>query len=324
MAKLAIFLTLLYAAYARLSKEIPKYARGGAAYARQSYSSVQSTPYTWNAKIDNFNASDSSTFQQRYYINDQYWGKDPASPIFFEIGGEGTLSGPPGGYVATLGQQYSALLISLEHRFYGNSIPNNNFETANLKYLTVDQALADLASFTKWFTDAHNISKSAKWFVFGGSYPGALSSWYRFKYPEMSVGSLSSSGVVNCIVDYYQFDQQVSAAIGNECADQVKRINAAFERKISTPQGWQDALAQFQCENDMWTQDFFYMIADAWSMMDQYNSKALLCDTVLAVGEDASDEVLMQTFATLTNQFWGKDFCAGGFCKLIYHHHHHQ
>ncbi len=30
----------------------------------------------------------------------------------------------------------------------------------------------------------------------GGSYPGALAGWFRYKYPHLTVGSLASSGVV--------------------------------------------------------------------------------------------------------------------------------
>ena len=185
--------------------------------------------------------------------------------MFLSIGGEGTLNGPPTGYLATLAANYSALLVSLEHRFYGESIPNGNVLSENLVYLTVEQALADLATFTEFFTKDYNTGKSP-WFAFGGSYPGALASWYRIAYPDSSVGSLSSSGVVNCIVDFPQFDMQVSAAIGNRCSDQIKRINAAFERTITTKgaEGWDYVTGLFFCEKDMWTQDFYYMIADSW------------------------------------------------------------
>jgi pimeloyl-ACP methyl ester carboxylesterase len=300
-------------------KEIPAHARGGIAYQNQKgklYSSnlKASSALTWNAKVDNFDAASNSTFAQRYYVDNQYW--DGSGPVFFEIGGEGTLSGAPGGYIGSLAQEYSALVVALEHRFYGESIPNGNVNTDNLKYLAVDQALADLSSFTTYFKESYG-TKNAPWFVFGGSYPGALSSWYRAAYPDQSVGSLSSSGVVNCIVDYYQFDMQVAAAIGNECADQIKRINGAFERATTTPQGFQNALSQFHCESDMWKEDFFYMMADSWSMADQYSAKSQLCSAVLKPGADASDEVLMQTFADFSNSFWGADFCAGGFCKYL-------
>lgn len=57
------------------------------------------------------------------------------------------------------------------------------------------------------------------------------------------------------------------------------------------------------------------MIADSWSMADQYSSKSELCSAILAVGEDASDEVLMETFAAFSFDYWGEDFCNAGFCK---------
>mmetsp|Transcript_2794 Transcript_2794/g.4211 ORF Transcript_2794/g.4211 Transcript_2794/m.4211 type:complete len:397 (-) Transcript_2794:206-1396(-) len=232
--------------------------------------------------------------------------------FFFEIGGEGTLTGPPGGYMATLAKKYSALLVALEHRFYGESIPNGNSETSNLKYLAVDQALADLASFIDYYKVEGKTGDSL-WFVFGGSYPGALASWFRHSYPDHSVGSLSSSGVVNCIVDFPEFDMQVTAAIGNECADQIKRIQGAFERTIAMPGGWDAALDMFYCEKDMWTEDFYYMIADSWSMADQYSSKSSLCSAILSVGTDADDATLTKTFADFSNSYWGTDFCSGGF-----------
>jgi len=44
--------------------------------------------------------------------------------------------------------------------------------------------------------------------VIGGSYPGALSAWFRERYPHLTVGSWSSSGVVQPIVDFWRFDEQ--------------------------------------------------------------------------------------------------------------------
>ena len=53
-------------------------------------------------------------------------------------------------------------------------------------------------------------------------------------------------------------------------------------------------------------------------MADQYGNKGPLCDVMLEVGEDASDEVLTKTFADFSNLYWGKDFCPGGFCTYLY------
>jgi hypothetical protein len=47
------------------------------------------------------------------------------------------------------------------------------------------------------------------WFVFGVSYAGALSAWFRLKFPHLTCGSLASSGVVLAVYNYTDFDKQV-------------------------------------------------------------------------------------------------------------------
>ena len=47
------------------------------------------------------------------------------------------------------------------------------------------------------------------WFVFGGSYAGALSAWFRLKFPHLTCGSLASSGVVLAVYNFTDFDLQV-------------------------------------------------------------------------------------------------------------------
>ena len=293
-------------------RDIPERGRGGLMY-QQSRPLKASDNTVWGvyeSKLDNFDSNNTATFQQRYAVDATYW--DGKGPVFYEIGGEGTLGGAPDGYIATLAQNYSALLIALEHRFYGESIPGNDMSTENLKYLAVDQALADLNNFITYYKEEGKTGDSP-WFIFGGSYPGALSSWFRATYPDSTAGALSSSGVVNCIIDFYDFDMAVTAAIGNECAAQIKRTQSAFEGMLETAAGFQSALSLFNCESDMWKEDFYYMIADSWSMADQYGSKAALCDTMLGLGEDATPEMLTKSFADFTNSYWGSDFCAGGF-----------
>ena len=300
-------------------QDIPERARGGLAWKEVTsvLKAQNSVKGTWQAKLDNFNPLDNTTFTQKYFVDSQYYDKTNPGPVFYYIGGEGTLTGTPTGYVANLAQNYSALIVALEHRFYGDSVPDSipdPMTTPNLRYLSVDNALADLAAFTDYYKSSIDPStKNTPWFVFGGSYPGALASWYRIAHPEHSVGSLSSSGVVNCIVDYTGFDKQVSAAVGNACSDQIRRIQGAFERMIVSADGWTKALKMFYCESDMWKEDFFYMLADSWSMADQYSSKSALCTEILAPGPDATDEVLTQTFADFSNLYWGNTFCAGGF-----------
>ena len=42
----------------------------------------------------------------------------------------------------------------------------------------------------------HGVDTSTKWITVGGSYAGAMSAWFRAKYPHLTIGAIGSSGVV--------------------------------------------------------------------------------------------------------------------------------
>ena len=43
--------------------------------------------------------------------------------------------------------ELNAMLIVLEHRYYGKSVPVPDLTTPNMKYCSSEQALADIANF---------------------------------------------------------------------------------------------------------------------------------------------------------------------------------
>lgn len=66
-------------------------------------------------------------------------------------------------------------LLDSEHRYYGESVVGPLTQTG-LKYLTTEQALADLSNFVMQTTA---LGYTGKWFVFGCSYGGVLAAWFR-------------------------------------------------------------------------------------------------------------------------------------------------
>merc|ERR1712176_1148619 len=93
-------------------------------------------------------------------------------------------------------QALSAFVVFVEHRYYGKSQPYN--DTKNLRGLTVDQAMADYA----WFVDGLRGQLGCKvgecpTITFGGSYGGNLVAWFRQKYPQLTVGGVASSAVID-------------------------------------------------------------------------------------------------------------------------------
>ncbi len=120
-----------------------------------------------------------------------------------------------------VGASHDALLITLEHRYYGASQPFDSWSTSHLEFLTSKQALADTAwfieSMNKQFIDDNGVKP--EWIVIGGSYPGALAAWFKSQYPLHSLGAWSSSGVINAIYDYHLFDNSLFTSLSKSGAD---------------------------------------------------------------------------------------------------------
>jgi hypothetical protein len=228
----------------------------------------------------------------------------PGGPSFIYIGGEGPMGGPASGLITDLASSHGAKIYSLEHRFYGESLPEHSVDVAlsvdYLKFHAVEQSLADLASFIDAFTAGE------EWFAVGGSYPGALSSWFRIAYPNKTVGSLSSSGVVNALFSFPQFDEQVATSAGDECAAAVRATTTALEAAYDADSTATKALFHVAADGLTWSADFWYMVADSAAMAVQYGNKASLCDPLTAAFEAGGD--LVTTFANITNAVWGESF----------------
>ncbi|KAG4913558.1 hypothetical protein JHK85_054947 [Glycine max] len=152
----------------------------------------------------NFNPQSNHTFQQRYLINDTFWGgaKNNA-PIFVYTGNEGNIEWftQNTGFMFENAPSFQALLVFIEHRFYGKSIPfggNKTVAYANtstLGYLSSTQALADYATLI--IDLKKNLSATdSPVVVFGGSYGGMLAAWFRMKYPHVAIGALASSAPI--------------------------------------------------------------------------------------------------------------------------------
>ena len=133
--------------------------------------------------------------------------------IFLMIGGEGTaeekwVCNPKYTYME-LAAKYNALVVQLEHRFFGWSYPKKtkaglgDMSTDALALLTSQQALEDLAKFVREWTYNNAKWTNPKWVVFGGSYPGSLCAWFRAQYPDLTLGGICSSAPLWAKVDFY-------------------------------------------------------------------------------------------------------------------------
>eukprot|EP00035_Acanthoeca_spectabilis_P039989 m.66451 g.66451 ORF g.66451 m.66451 type:complete len:480 (+) comp9818_c0_seq1:844-2283(+) len=300
---------------------LPEHARSGAIAAGSpdllppTYPST-SVLKTLDVPLDHSNPN-GRTFPLRYFVDDSCWdAKD--GPIFVEMGGEGPASGARCG---SLHKTHSALAVAVEHRFYGGSIPFNDRTVANLKYLSVEQNLADTAAVIEAIQK--NLTSKRVVMNFGGSYSGATAAWFRIAYPEVTHGTSSSSGVVNAILNFTEFDQLVAAAIDRPkagCAARLRAVTAAFERAFAAGEAQKNAAKEAMGAKNlvgttMGDADFWYMQADGAAMMDQYGHKAQLCDAleIPYTKHQPTDADLIANFGATIKKFWGDDFGASCF-----------
>jgi len=141
-----------------------------------------------------------ATFQQRYFVQDKWWDKDGGGPIFFYTGNEDSLEvfWNMSGFLFDIAPRFNAIIVFAEHRFYGKSLPfgeEQSFEDPYVSLLTVEQALADFATLLSHLKQEWNVS-SVPTITFGGSYGGMLSTWFRFKYPNIVDGALAASAPI--------------------------------------------------------------------------------------------------------------------------------
>ncbi|XP_036889003.1 thymus-specific serine protease [Sturnira hondurensis] len=190
--------------------------------------------------LDPFNTSDRRSFLQRYWINDQHWASQNG-PIFLHLGGEGGLG--PGsvirGHPAALAPAFGALVIGLEHRFYGLSVPAGGLNMAQLRFLSSRHALADVVSARLALSRLLNVSASSPWVCFGGSYAGSLAAWARLKFPHLLFAAVASSAPVRAVLDFSAYNEVVSrsltsSAIGGspECHAAVSTAFAEVGRRL--------------------------------------------------------------------------------------------
>ncbi|XP_044527056.1 thymus-specific serine protease [Gracilinanus agilis] len=184
--------------------------------------------------LDPFNSSDPRSFRQRYWVNVGHW-RPPDGPVFLHIGGEGSL-GPSSvlkGHPGALAPHWGALVLSLEHRFYGWSIPPRGLEEAQLRFLSSRHALADVASACLRLSGIYNISASSPWIAFGGSYAGSLAAWARLKYPHLIWAAVASSAPVQAQLDFSSYNRVVSRSLADPAVGGSPKCQRAVAQAFS-------------------------------------------------------------------------------------------
>ncbi|TFY55377.1 hypothetical protein EVG20_g9334, partial [Dentipellis fragilis] len=199
------------------------------------------TTYYFDQLIDHNNPS-LGTFKQRYWFDWENY--EPGGPMVLFTPGEGnaeefTVFLTNRSMVGLLAQQENGASIAIEHRFFGLSNPYPDLSVASLKYLTIQQAIDDLAYFAKNVKllmpggDCVSPDK-APWVLVGGSYSGALTSFAKVNKPDIFWAGYASSAVVESIVDFWKYFDIVRQFMPQNCSADVQAVVQHFDKVFTS------------------------------------------------------------------------------------------
>ncbi|RZB76430.1 Lysosomal Pro-X carboxypeptidase isoform B [Glycine soja] len=208
--------------------------------------------FYYTQRLDHFNYRPDSyhTFQQRYMVNFKYWGGAKSSaPIFAFFGAEGPVDEDAKyiGFLRDNAPQFNALIVFIEHRYYGKSIPFGSSEEAMRNastrgYFNSAQAIADYAAVLLHIKKTLSAQNSPI-IVIGGSYGGMLASWFRLKYPHIALGALASSAPIlyfNGIAPqagYYYIVTKDFKETSESCYQTIRKSWSEIDRVAKKPNG---------------------------------------------------------------------------------------
>lgn len=146
--------------------------------------------------LNQFVAGGEGTYEQRYFVCGKQFFNTDNGTIFFYNGNEADvlLYLNNTGLMWENAEEFNAVLVFAEHRYFGKSMPFGDKALEHLEYLSSTQALADFAVLIQalkdeWKADVPVIG-------FGGSYGGMLGTWFRLKYPHLMDGVIAGSAPV--------------------------------------------------------------------------------------------------------------------------------
>lgn len=250
----------------------------------------------------------SKTFQLKYFVNEAQFAPHQGNMVF-NMPQEGPTGGcGTGTVVTTLG----ALSICPQQRFFGDSVPFDDTSVQNMKYLTVEANLADMAIIVN---DVKKLYPSISHVVaVGGSYAGACSSWFRHEYPELVDAAISYSPPLNAKIDFHEFDTSTLVALSSpdaRCARRVATLMAGLDRQLESNKAavYKAFGADYQLTSPFGDVDFMYGIGDAVATSVQYGKKSTICKVVEPYyGAEVTDSEYVQILADFVKKQYGPDY----------------
>ncbi|KAG6002425.1 hypothetical protein E4U21_003099 [Claviceps maximensis] len=218
-------------------------------------------------------------FNLRYWVDVSHY--KAGGPVIILASGETQIENRRSylqhGIVPILTKATGGVGVVLEHRYYGTSWPTNDTDTKSYRFLSVDQALADTAYFSRHFQvpglEQHNLSApAAPHILYGGSYAGGFAAFARKLYPHVFWGAISSSGVTGAIVDFWQYAEAARYFAPGDCSPTHQRLMDIIDKQLlAGDPGKEDELKSIFGLRQLWNDEFASLLMDGLFALQSTN-----------------------------------------------------
>ncbi|WRX32245.1 Peptidase S28 - like 5 [Theobroma cacao] len=285
--------------------------------------------YTQTLDHFNYNPESYTTFQQRYVMNSKYWGgANVSAPILAYLGAESPLDGTPAaiGFLNDNAIRFKALIVYIEHRYYGKSIPFGSREEAfqnasTLGYFNSAQAIADYAAIIMHIKKKLQARYSPV-IVIGGSYGGMLASWFRLKYPHVALGALASSAPILYFDEiplqpeggYYSVVTKDFREASETCYQTIQKSWSEINRVASKPHGLSTLSKKFKtCYPLTSSSELKSFLRLMYAYAAQYNRPprypvSVVCGGIDGASFGSQDDILTKIFSGVV-AYYGNRSC---------------
>ncbi|CBI17110.3 unnamed protein product, partial [Vitis vinifera] len=215
------------------------------------------------------------------------------------------------GFLTDNAHRFKALLVYIEHRYCGKSIPFGSREEA-LKnasirgYFNSAQAIADYAEVLIYIKKKL-LAENSPVIVVGGSYGGMLASWFRLKYPHVALGVLASSAPILYFEDitpqngYYSIVTKDFREASESCYKTIRESWSEIDRVASEPNGISILSKKFRtCDRLNNSDELKDYLDTIYCTAAQYNDPPMYPVTMACSGIDGAPEgsdILSRIFA---------------------------
>ncbi|MFQ6631552.1 hypothetical protein Gotur_009182, partial [Gossypium turneri] len=258
-------------------------------------------------------SDDLQTFYYRQTLDHFNYQPNNNAPIFAYLGAESPLDGDLTviGFVNDSAVSFNALLVYIEHRYYGKSIPfgsrDEAFKNAStLGYFNSAQAIADYAEIIMHIKNEHRAFYSPV-IVVGGSYGGMLASWLRLKYPHVALGALASSAPILYFDNitrsgaYYSVVTNDFREASESCYQTIRNSWSVIDKIASQPNGLSNLSCIFKtCKPLNKSSELKIALENMYAAAAQYDSPPRYPVTRICRGIDGANEtqdILSKIFA---------------------------